>query len=81
VGLNAVAIKFHLMPPAGTALAGIGLHGEMKRNSGTASGCSGIAPGGQLGFVAELPLRTESGSPRIGQLIKLGSSLGKDEYR
>jgi hypothetical protein len=23
----------------------------------------------------------ESGSPRIGQLIKLGSSLGKDEYR
>ena len=23
----------------------------------------------------------ESGSPRIGQLVKLGSSLGKDEYR
>jgi hypothetical protein len=25
--------------------------------------------------------RRESGSPRIGQLVKLGSSLGKDEYR
>jgi hypothetical protein len=25
--------------------------------------------------------RGQSGSPRIGQLIKLGSSFGKDEYR
>jgi hypothetical protein len=61
VGLNAVAVEFHLMEPtvaAGTALAGIALHGEMKWNSGTASGCSGITPGGQLGFAVGLPLRT-----------------------
>jgi len=38
----------HRASPAGTSLARIGLRGGIKRNAVTASGCSCIAPAGQL---------------------------------
>ena len=63
VGLHAVAIEFHLVQPAGTALAGTGLQGGMKRNSDTASGCSGINLARQLGLVAF-------------RAVRIGPSLG-----
>jgi hypothetical protein len=51
--LQALAVKFGLMPPpAGTLLAITGLQGGMQRNSDTAARCSGTVTAKALGLVA-----------------------------